>query len=365
MEENFHIEREGVPFTIIADPIFDDPRVGKNELLVYITLCKFANKDRDCWPGLNKIAEVARCGRSTVQEAVKTLVMLGYVDKQVRKKRGGYRSSLYKVYNTPKGSGNFDGGPDGGVPIDGPEDDGPNADGHQDPDGNVYELPSGLPEENYTLTKNRAGTMPEAGIPESGTGCTGERHRVYRRAVGGIPESGKELDILTNNTRTRIREQGFLPGKSRDRVKLRGKITYPEEFERFWREYPKPLDKRETYVNWTECVENGATADELLTAAKKYSLRSQTMENRFVKGSKSFLGEGEPWRDALEYSDGLKVRQSWWDCPVCGDVIPTALQSCSMCGYHVGIEEEFDEWRSWCLNNAEKRRGTHGRTKTA
>ena len=89
-------------FSIIADAVLDDPRVGRAELLVYMALVRHADKEGSCFPSYQRIADVARLSRKTAIVAIDKLVSLGIVQKQERKDPAGdSTSNLYLITDTP------------------------------------------------------------------------------------------------------------------------------------------------------------------------------------------------------------------------------------------------------------------------
>ena len=89
-------------YSIIADAVLDDLRVGKHELLVYMALCRHADKEGSCFPSYQRIADIARLSRKTTIVAVDKLVSLGIVQKNQRKDEAGdSASNLYIITDTP------------------------------------------------------------------------------------------------------------------------------------------------------------------------------------------------------------------------------------------------------------------------
>ena len=92
------IERN-LAFTMLADEIIDDERVGKHELLVYLAICRFVpGKVRTAFPSLATLATKSRLSKSTVQSAITELTKLGYLSKESRQRDNGSASSnLYHL----------------------------------------------------------------------------------------------------------------------------------------------------------------------------------------------------------------------------------------------------------------------------
>ena len=78
--------QRAVHFTMLMDDVIDDRRLGKNELLVYMALCRFSDKTRTSFPGIRKLAEVSRLSVNTVRGALGTLHDLGYLQIMTRMK---------------------------------------------------------------------------------------------------------------------------------------------------------------------------------------------------------------------------------------------------------------------------------------
>jgi hypothetical protein len=83
--------------TWIPDAIMDDGRVEKSELLVYLALARHSNKDGECWPSYQRIADLSRLSRKTVIDAVENLVTLGWIIKNTRRNEKGFTSCLYHL----------------------------------------------------------------------------------------------------------------------------------------------------------------------------------------------------------------------------------------------------------------------------
>lgn len=43
-----------LPFTQAANNVIDDLSLGAMEILTYLAICRFANKDKECFPSLKK-----------------------------------------------------------------------------------------------------------------------------------------------------------------------------------------------------------------------------------------------------------------------------------------------------------------------
>ena len=116
-EQTFEVRRLH-SFSMIADAVLDDNRVGKNELLAYMALCRHADKVGTCFPSYATIADKARLSRKHVIIAVNNLVSLGILQKHERLDPAGDRTSnLYVISDTPSAATVIQTDSGGGVPA--------------------------------------------------------------------------------------------------------------------------------------------------------------------------------------------------------------------------------------------------------
>lgn len=75
---------------------------NKNDALVYMALCKFANnKTLECFPSLETLASASWSSKSTVQRSLKSLEELGLIAIVKRRDKVGQRASnLYILLAT-------------------------------------------------------------------------------------------------------------------------------------------------------------------------------------------------------------------------------------------------------------------------
>lgn len=78
--------------------------------------------------------------------------------------------------------------------------------------------------------------------------------------------------------------------------------NYSDDFEAFWKEYPRKADKGQAYRKYQARIKNGYSPEELITAARNYKLecdRKRTQQE-YIKHAKTFLGDATPFVDYLE-----------------------------------------------------------------
>ncbi len=80
------------------------------------------------------------------------------------------------------------------------------------------------------------------------------------------------------------------------------RVSYPEDFEKFWNIYPRKIQKKGAFRNWNSRLKCGLTPSEIVEAAKNYAAfhkAAGTQEN-FIKYPSTFLsGVDEPFEDYL------------------------------------------------------------------
>lgn len=77
--------------------------------------------------------------------------------------------------------------------------------------------------------------------------------------------------------------------------------NYSDDFEAFWKEYPRKADKGQAYRKYQARIKSGYSSEELLKAAQNYKLecdRKHT-QTEYIKHAKTFLGDATPFVDYL------------------------------------------------------------------
>lgn len=83
-----------VRFTITPSILIEDTRLNRPyHLSVYLALDKFTNAQGFCFPCLKEIARLARCGVSSVKNAINDLTKYGYLTVKKRFKNDGSQAS--------------------------------------------------------------------------------------------------------------------------------------------------------------------------------------------------------------------------------------------------------------------------------
>jgi len=94
-----------------------------------------------------------------------------------------------------------------------------------------------------------------------------------------------------------IEDDGAQPKKT-------GKDEYTQEFEEFWSNYPRKLDKRRAFKAWKARLKEGTDPLDIIQAGINYAnyCKKQGFEQRFIKHGSTFLG---PDKSFLDFVDGL------------------------------------------------------------
>ena len=82
-------------------------------------------------------------------------------------------------------------------------------------------------------------------------------------------------------------------------VKAKKPNGYTDDFENFWRTYPRRIEKKSAFKAWKTALKSGATADEIIAGAARYAKYRAGEPARFTKHPSTWLNRG-CWED--EYS---------------------------------------------------------------
>lgn len=82
-------------------------------------------------------------------------------------------------------------------------------------------------------------------------------------------------------------------------VKVKKPSGYTDDFENFWRTYPRRIEKKAAFKAWKTALKGGATTDEIIAGADRYAKYRAGEPERFTKHPSTWLNQG-CWED--EYS---------------------------------------------------------------
>lgn len=116
---------------------------------------------------------------------------------------------------------------------------------------------------------------------------------------------------LTDNQQTTNRqlttiEEGKKVRKEEEKNIYINNNIYPSNFDEFWKCYPRKQDKGQAYKCYQARLNDGYTAEQLLTACKNYAAEceKENREKKYIKVGSTFLSANEPFLDYLKGGSG-------------------------------------------------------------
>jgi hypothetical protein len=109
---------------------------------------------------------------------------------------------------------------------------------------------------------------------------------------------------------------------------------YPEEFQEFWKIYPRKTEKVKAFKMWKVALRHGADDGELTKAARNYAAECDTKGRAedYIKHPATFLGPNDHWRDYLKTEIiSAEERSEKVQCQACGAKMVPAGSLCSLC----------------------------------
>lgn len=137
----------------------------------------------------------------------------------------------------------------------------------------------------------------------------------------GVPLNDKNMAVVLENGDQDLSPDYFQDAEDQDVPEDRGpggvegwalggrRNQYPAEFEAFWEEYPKKVDKGQAHKKYLARVNEGYVPGDLLLAARNYRMACERERTpaRYVKHAKTFLGEAVPFLDYLPKKEDVLV----------------------------------------------------------
>lgn len=138
--------------------------------------------------------------------------------------------------------------------------------------------------------------------PESESKC--------KRMFANVPvfENGNENVFENENDKKDIppsSDEGCVDDLSDDEsneAQKRTSTAYTEEFEAFWTEYPRKIDKKAAFTKWKARIRKNVTWDKLFTAAKNYATYCELLQldqTHIMHGS-TFLGPDDRYERFID-----------------------------------------------------------------
>jgi hypothetical protein len=144
----------------------------------------------------------------------------------------------------------------------------------------------------------------EEGIPQENT-----------MSENTIPDSKKNTDIFininkTNNKKINKQIQNKTNNKKTNTNKTNNKREYSDDFEEFWKLYPRKIDKYLAYTCWEHRLKEGIPPNNLILACKNYARAKIGEDMKFILHPATFLGPNRRWETYLEdYYEGRAGRK--------------------------------------------------------
>lgn len=83
---------------------------------------------------------------------------------------------------------------------------------------------------------------------------------------------------------------------------------YPDEFERFWAEYPRPKEKAAAYKKWRVPVTDGVPPEQITNGARGYAAECRNREKRHIKLPTTWLNN-RCWTDCIDEDGNPLIAQ--------------------------------------------------------
>ncbi len=320
--------------TYIPDAVLDDPRVERAELLTYLALCRFADRDGASWPSIKTIAKKARLSESAVKLALKGLVSKGLLSMGIRRKPGSQErsSNLYRLLDGVGGS-------------------------TSDPRGSVFDPPVGQP---VARKDSQSEGLPEKGeeiAPPSSCEDHQNAAAIATETVERIPVEGGNLEI-------KIKSPERIAGEDEE-IKFEVRMVYLKHAEVF----PDP-----TKSVWTRILElsHELGGDRFLAAFGAWCSKRPGRALRFflediasyipMCSQKPRAAERKPTEIELLLEERRRESVAWgnqYSCPRCGAPLGEAhvegSHACLACGFAFGQKVS-----SWIVGGQRKIRAAEG-----
>lgn len=247
--------REG--FHMMPRSIDSDDRLTVYARSVLMALSSRANENGECWPSLDTIAQDAKVSKSTVQRVIPQLIEYGYISKEMRTKRGMTIAPKYRMLFDKTGAA---------------------SEKPRDVEGSQSDYP----------------------------GCSHRPWGVVTQTMGGSQSDHRsiEREVKTIEVEPPISPKGGEDTKP-TRVK---RHEYSDEFEQFWKIYPRKDSKRRALTAFNNALKR-ATLEEICAGAARYA-NDPNRVAQYTKMPATWLN-GDCWLD--QALPARRVSDPWGD----------------------------------------------------
>lgn len=268
---------------------------GGMATLVYITLCRHADKNQTCYPSIKRIAETNSISKRTVITAIQKLEKYNIIRKKKIRKGGKWLNNSYTLLNKSQFKKQAE-------KVKKP---GANNDIHQVQLTTKNKPPSATDDQNQvqqvhtnnnnTLTPTPKGVVVKAKETSS---------NLKKKMGGGCPLSKKNAiskdESKSKNLGVRAEEKVELKSLA-DFHSLAADVVPPEKsFEVFWEVYPKKVDKENALRSWVGINPSGELLKKILDALElqKKSKEWEKEEGKYVPYPSKWI-LGKRWNDEI------------------------------------------------------------------
>jgi len=110
----------------------------------------------------------------------------------------------------------------------------------------------------------------------------------------------KQIKDKENNKRINKEEEININKEEINTNKTSNKREYSDEFEEFWKFYPRKIDKYLAYIRWNQRLKEGIIPENLILACKNYARAKIGEDIKFILHPATFLGPHRRWETYLE-----------------------------------------------------------------
>jgi hypothetical protein len=166
------------------------------------------------------------------------------------------------------------------------------------------------------LEEKRVGVLPTDQDDQVGKTPTGSAYELVKHQPTGWQNTNQVVGEIPTDQNTQPNGANGSEGSERNikeilkKSKEKNICVYDPDFEKFWAEYPRKVEKQRAYRCWKtrirEGLSEGLTMEglvrDLVNAAKNYAAdcRKRRTEERYIKHASTFLGPDRPYLDWIK-----------------------------------------------------------------
>lgn len=115
-------------------------------------------------------------------------------------------------------------------------------------------------------------------------------------------DTESDTDTDGNKNKNKCDTPAEIPKNGGAQNKKTGKGSYTEDFEQFWRLYPRRIDKAKAFRAWNARLKDKIDPNIIVQATVNYSkyCKVQRTEERFIKHPSTFIGPDKPFEEFID-----------------------------------------------------------------